>query len=108
MWGEALIDDRTSRSARANSNPNIWWHDHERSDIGSCRLPGNMFGGFVKVRVPPAVCPRQDSNLRTALRRRVLYPLSYEGSRGECSNGVSGAGPIRASGVARAATLDLS
>ena len=24
-------------------------------------------------------CPRQDSNLRTALRRRVLYPLSYEG-----------------------------
>jgi hypothetical protein len=24
-------------------------------------------------------CPRQDSNLRTALRRRVLYPLSYGG-----------------------------
>ena len=25
-------------------------------------------------------CPRQDSNLRTALRRRVLYPLSYGGA----------------------------
>ncbi len=24
--------------------------------------------------------PRQDSNLRTRLRRPVLYPLSYEGS----------------------------
>ncbi len=33
-------------------------------------------------------CPRQDSNLRTALRRRVLYPLSYEGVSGEFSNGV--------------------
>jgi hypothetical protein len=25
------------------------------------------------------VCPRQDSNLRTRLRRAVLYPLSYGG-----------------------------
>jgi hypothetical protein len=24
-------------------------------------------------------CPRQDSNLRTRLRRPALYPLSYEG-----------------------------
>ncbi len=24
-------------------------------------------------------CPRQDSNLRPSLRRRVLYPLSYGG-----------------------------
>ena len=24
-------------------------------------------------------CPRQESNLHPALRRRVLYPLSYEG-----------------------------
>jgi hypothetical protein len=30
--------------------------------------------------VAPPVCPRQDSNLRTTLRRRVLYPLSYGGS----------------------------
>ena len=30
-------------------------------------------------------CPRQDSNLRTTLRRRVLYPLSYEGSGEENS-----------------------
>ena len=28
----------------------------------------------------PVLCPRQDSNLRTSLRRRVLYPLSYGGS----------------------------
>jgi hypothetical protein len=26
------------------------------------------------------LCPRQDSNLRTRLRRAVLYPLSYGGS----------------------------
>jgi hypothetical protein len=25
-------------------------------------------------------CPRQDSNLRTRLRRPALYPLSYEGA----------------------------
>jgi hypothetical protein len=25
-------------------------------------------------------CPRQESNLHPALRRRVLYPLSYEGA----------------------------
>ena len=24
-------------------------------------------------------CPRQDSNLRSRLRRPMLYPLSYEG-----------------------------
>ena len=42
----------------------------------------------VKVRIPSRSCPRQDSNLRTALRRRVLYPLSYEGVSGEFSNGV--------------------
>jgi len=27
-----------------------------------------------------AGCPRQDSNLRTRLRRPLLYPLSYGGS----------------------------
>jgi RibD domain-containing protein len=32
------------------------------------------------IRAPGSqTCPRQDSNLRTALRRRVLYPLSYGG-----------------------------
>src|SRR3954452_21932197 len=35
-------------------------------------------------------CPRQDSNLRTRLRRAVLYPLSYGGSswwgRGEVTS----------------------
>ena len=28
-----------------------------------------------------STCPRQESNLHPALRRRVLYPLSYEGGR---------------------------
>jgi hypothetical protein len=27
-------------------------------------------------------CPRQESNLRTWLRRPMLYPLSYEGIQG--------------------------
>jgi len=36
-------------------------------------------------RAVPTICrliarPRQDSNLRTRLRRPMLYPLSYEGS----------------------------
>ena len=37
-------------------------------------------------------CPRQDSNLRTRLRRPMLYPLSYEGGgrrRTEASGGVA-------------------
>jgi CheY-like chemotaxis protein len=37
-------------------------------------------------------CPRQDSNLRTRLRRPVLYPLSYEGgAKGNCSIAPPGA-----------------
>jgi hypothetical protein len=31
--------------------------------------------------LPNFTCPRQESNLHPALRRRVLYPLSYEGLR---------------------------
>ena len=34
-------------------------------------------------------CPRQDSNLRTRLRRPALYPLSYEGGVGKSSNAPS-------------------
>jgi hypothetical protein len=30
-----------------------------------------------------SACPRQESNLHPTLRRRVLYPLSYEGARTE-------------------------
>jgi hypothetical protein len=33
--------------------------------------------------VPARRCPRQESNLHPTLRRRVLYPLSYEGRRGK-------------------------
>src|SRR4051794_10843707 len=38
---------------------------------GSCGRAGGR---------PGDGCPRQDSNLRTRLRRAVLYPLSYGGS----------------------------
>src|SRR5437867_429254 len=37
-----LVATASPECAGAYSNPNIWWHDDERSDIGSCRLPGNM------------------------------------------------------------------
>src|SRR5256886_16589473 len=33
--------------------------------------------------------PRQDSNLRTWLRRPLLYPLSYEGGKGEGTKATS-------------------
>ena len=57
-----------------------WTRDH----VPPCR------GGRVSRAVPhdegrallrPAssTCPRQDSNLRSRLRRAVLYPLSYGG-----------------------------
>ena len=39
--------------------------------------------GIWPLRPGDQVCPRQDSNLRTRLRRPMLYPLSYEG--GGCS-----------------------
>ncbi len=34
-------------------------------------------------------CPRQESNLRTWLRRPMLYPLSYEGLLGLCPSTLS-------------------
>src|SRR3954468_21384297 len=47
-------------------------------------------------------CPRQDSNLRTRLRRPLLYPLSYGGvsgaelvARGDGQNTTSSLGVIR-------------
>ena len=47
--------------------------------------------------------PRQESNLHPALRRRVLYPLSYEGAGGEGRQIMQTAGhgvaPARAGGV---------
>ena len=38
-------------------------------------------GCVVRRRAGDSLCPRQDSNLRTCLRRAVLYPLSYGGAR---------------------------
>ncbi|CUR55942.1 hypothetical protein NOCA2310081 [metagenome] len=42
--------------------------------LGHLSPGGNCRSGFRK-------CPRKDSNLRSRLRRAVLYPLSYGGSR---------------------------
>jgi hypothetical protein len=55
-------------------------------------VPARHFGRDVLVvlakRAPTSEsrCPRQDSNLRTRLRRPALYPLSYEGGLGKSSN----------------------
>jgi len=43
------------------------------SDVSAARRPVSPFTNE---------CPRQDSNLRTRLRRPLLYPLSYGGSGG--------------------------
>jgi CheY-like chemotaxis protein len=43
----------------------------------------------LEVRTPSGSCPRQDSNLRTRLRRPALYPLSYGGSPAESSNALT-------------------
>ena len=53
--------------------------DVARGGRGSL-LPGKHAWPYTGPR-PPGWwwCPRQDSNLRTRLRRPVLYPLSYEG-----------------------------
>jgi hypothetical protein len=47
---------------------------------------------------PCRQCPRQDSNLRSRLRRAVLYPLSY-GGRGRAST-IPAAGGRRALKIA--------
>jgi hypothetical protein len=39
-------------------------------------------------------CPRQDSNLRTPLRRRMLYPLSYGGGDHRQGSGPAGRSPL--------------
>ena len=50
----------------------------------------SVASGGDRPRGPAATrCPRQDSNLRPRLRRPVLYPLSYEGSRSESSNAIA-------------------
>ncbi len=52
-----------------------WRNENTRPDgIAAAQM---LFGKVVSGR------PRQDSNLRTRLRRPLLYPLSYGGSRAE-------------------------
>ena len=42
-------------------------------------VASSMTRSFPLVNTKIPACPRQDSNLRTRLRRPMLYPLSYEG-----------------------------
>lgn len=44
-----------------------------------------LCSAFPLVRGSIRKCPRQDSNLRTRLRRPMLYPLSYGGMSLVCS-----------------------
>ncbi len=46
---------------------------------GAGRSHAWTLGGGAPGRQGGEVCPRQDSNLRTRLRRPMLYPLSYGG-----------------------------
>ncbi len=65
--GKYTVDDAASRH---NACP-----DEETQDSGVAYAAGPLMGlGRVG-----GQCPRQESNLHPALRRRVLYPLSYEG-----------------------------
>ena len=55
-------------------------------------------------------CPRQDSNLRSRLRRAVLYPLSYGGGKpGKPSSGAlrSAGGRKRRAAELRAAVASI-
>ncbi len=93
-----LLERACSRPLRTTSSassfkPSDW--RSVRQAFPSCQLPRDdrrRFGGRDRIerrrfeRFPRMVhrcreCPRQDSNLRTTLRRRVLYPLSYGGAR---------------------------
>ena len=52
------------------------------SDVGSLVLQDVGIGFDAHRSMIPRIsslCPRQDSNLRTRLRRPALYPLSYGG-----------------------------
>ena len=53
----------------------------ESPSTREARLPGPTAGPLLTWR------PRQDSNLRTRLRRPMLYPLSYEGGTAEQASG---------------------
>src|SRR5581483_8289738 len=46
------------------------------------RLSARTRGVLEGIKGRFGACPRQESNLHPALRRRVLYPLSYEGGGG--------------------------
>jgi hypothetical protein len=59
----------------------IWLHTREPGDLANGQVSGHM--GYCDGR------PQQDSNLRTRLRRPLLYPLSYGGWRTSGRQGVA-------------------
>ena len=69
---EASGEQPDSGSTAPSVAPNPPWRRSagDRGTASRCRLAAGSLP-----------CPRQDSNLRTRLRRPMLYPLSYEGGR---------------------------
>ena len=83
---EAGVDDGrgtcprgAARCGRVDAAGEVAWTDSSaRSTIHSTTLERRRDRGPKKPLVS-GWCPRQDSNLRSRLRRAVLYPLSYGG-----------------------------
>ena len=81
----------------------------ERGGRGCRSVPASSRIGHGRiVRASRPVCPRQDSNLRTRLRRPVLYPLSYGGEAPSLTDPplrspVAGTSPVCSGHAARAA-----
>ena len=74
----ALTTFRRKHAATSVSTP--WPFEHPTGSR-ALRRRGMTRGLAERARLAGvrSTCPRQDSNLRTTLRRRVLYPLSYGG-----------------------------
>jgi hypothetical protein len=60
---------------RNPSRDDIRWHGASENDIRVIRVPA----GQARIGADSTRRPQQDSNLRTRLRRPMLYPLSYGG-----------------------------
>ncbi len=77
--------NRLSPDRGAHGRRRAGTHDNECPTPGPGQAAWSLSGSpevlpaVPRQRCPPQ-CPRQDSNLRTRLRRPVLYPLSYEGA----------------------------
>ena len=60
---------------RNPSQDGIRWHDVSEDVLRAASVPPGQAG----IGADSTMRPQQDSNLRTRLRRPMLYPLSYGG-----------------------------